>query len=313
MPCTSVPPWHTCYYPIPKHLFNQQNLRLQLNRSIRSSIKSTEITRFTNQHNSLATHHATTNSCNKDQGTQNNRQVNNPEDPVGSSRKNTENLRDLYPSSETQKPNFEEFQEDINIRRLSSLGILSGSWIEFKAALGQRINIEGLACSVGILARNKNLAIPNLSVPDIRFIDWAELKRRGFQGVVFDKDNTLTIPYNLRLWAPLGESLEQCRSLFGNNVAVFSNSAGLHEYDPDGRKAKALERSIGIRVIRHMVKKPAGTAEEIERHFGCESSRLIMIGDRPFTDIVYGNKNGFLTILTNPLSVDEEPFIVKQF
>lgn len=27
------------------------------------------------------------------------------------------------------------------------------------------------------------------------------------------------------------------------------------------------------------VKKPGGTAEEIEKHFGCESSRLIMVGE----------------------------------
>lgn len=87
------------------------------------------------------------------------------------------------------------------------------------------------------------------------------------------------------------------------------------------------------------VKKPAGTAEEIEKHFGCKSSQLLMVvknvlnslniwfhflfkncsiiyfwqvGDRPFTDIVYGNRNGFLTILTEPLSLAEEPFIVKK-
>ncbi|KAL0282563.1 UNVERIFIED_CONTAM: hypothetical protein Sradi_6832600, partial [Sesamum radiatum] len=60
------------------------------------------------------------------------------------------------------------------------------------------------------------------------------------------------------------------------------------------------------------VKKPVGTAEEVERHFGCESARLIMVGDRPFTDIVYGNRNAFFTILTEPLSVAEEPLIVSQ-
>lgn len=38
----------------------------------------------------------------------------------------------------------------------------------------------------------------------------------------------------------------------------------------------------------------------------------LQVGDRPFTDIVYGNRNGFLTILTEPLSLTEEPFIVKQ-
>jgi predicted HAD superfamily phosphohydrolase YqeG len=38
----------------------------------------------------------------------------------------------------------------------------------------------------------------------------------------------------------------------------------------------------------------------------------MQVGDRPLTDIVYGNRNGFLTILTEPLSLAEEPFIVKQ-
>ncbi|CAA0816315.1 haloacid dehalogenase (HAD) superfamily protein [Striga hermonthica] len=174
----------------------------------------------------------------------------------------------------------------------------------------------------------------------------------GFVGVVFDKDNTITAPYSLSIWAPLALSVHQCKSLFGNNVAVFSNSAGnfkaipfvgfdvelsfsfrcvflclfcvdvaylvkkkkngLYEYGPDGRKAGALEDAIGIKVVRHRVKKPAGTAEEIERHFGCKSSRLIMVGDRSFTDIVYGNRNGFFTILTQPLSLIEEHLIVRQ-
>ena len=34
------------------------------------------------------------------------------------------------------------------------------------------------------------------------------------------------------------------------------------------------------------VKKPAGTAEEIEKHFGCESSQLIMV-DKNFVVFVF--------------------------
>nr|XP_043638005.1 phosphatidylglycerophosphate phosphatase 1, chloroplastic/mitochondrial [Erigeron canadensis] len=195
----------------------------------------------------------------------------------------------------------------------SRWGILSNMWwADLKAAVGQRINVEGLLFSVSVITKNRNWVIPHVSVPDIRYIDWAALKKKGFEGVVFDKDNTLTVPYSLALWGPISESVESCKSVFGNNIAVFSNSAGLQEYDPDGRKARAVEFVIGIRVIRHQVKKPAGSAEEIERHFGCDSSKLIMVGDRPFTDIVYGNRNGFLTILTKPLSLAEEPFIVRQ-
>lgn len=76
------------------------------------------------------------------------------------------------------------------------------------------------------MAKDKHLVIPDVAVPDIRYVDWAELKRKGFKGVVFDKDNTITAPYSLILWPPLGPSVELCKSLFGDNIAVFSNSVG---------------------------------------------------------------------------------------
>ncbi|XP_054790184.1 phosphatidylglycerophosphate phosphatase 1, chloroplastic/mitochondrial-like [Prosopis cineraria] len=184
-------------------------------------------------------------------------------------------------------------------------------WADVKAALGQRINLEAIY-SMFVFVKDPKLALPHVSVPDLRSIDWGELQRRGFKGVVFDKDNTITAPYCLTPWPPLASSLELCKSEFGPDIAIFSNSTGLHEYDHDGSKAKALEEAIGIRVVRHRVKKPAGSADEIEKHFGCESSQLIMVGDRPFTDIVYGNRNGFLTILTEPFSPAGEPFVVQQ-
>ncbi|KAM7261931.1 hypothetical protein ACFE04_021008 [Oxalis oulophora] len=196
--------------------------------------------------------------------------------------------------------------------KIKNLLFINMWWPDFKAAMGQRINIEGIVNAASVFAKNQHLALPHLRVPDINYIDWGELQNKGFKGVVFDKDNTITAPYSLKVWPPVNSALDDCKELFGNDIAVYSNSAGLSEYDHNGLKAKALERAIGIKVIRHKLKKPAGTAEEIEKHFGCESSRLIMVGDRPFTDIVFGNRNGFLTILTEPLSLPEEPFIVRQ-
>ncbi|CAN8254243.1 unnamed protein product [Cochlearia groenlandica] len=194
-----------------------------------------------------------------------------------------------------------------------SLDISSNMWwADLKAAVGQRINVEGIVSSVSVVVRDRRLVLPHVSMKDLRYIDWDELKRKGFKGVVFDKDNTLTAPYSLAIWPPLRPSIDRCKAVFGHDIAVFSNSAGLMEYDHDDSKAKALEAEIGIRVLRHRVKKPAGTAEEVEKHFGCASSELIMVGDRPFTDIVFGNRNGFLTVLTEPLSRAEEPFIVRQ-
>lgn len=99
-------------------------------------------------------------------------------------------------------------------------------WADLKAALGQRFNTGAIVCAVGVVVRDRHLALPHVAVKDIGYINWEELRRRGFKGVVFDKDNTLTVPYSLRLWGPLAPSFEQCKSVFGPNIAVFSNSAG---------------------------------------------------------------------------------------
>ncbi|KAL5757652.1 hypothetical protein ACOSP7_020263 [Xanthoceras sorbifolium] len=227
----------------------------------------------------------------------------------------------LYSSTDSDTPNNkhpeDQNEEDEGERESEAGGFLRGHsmnmwWTEFKAALGQRINAEGIVSSVAVFTRDRHLALPHVLVPDIRYIDWAELHRMGFRGVVFDKDNTITAPYCLTLWGPVSSSIDRCKLVFGNDIAVFSNSSGLFEYDHEGSKARKLEGKIGIKVIRHGVKKPAGTAEEIEKHFGCRASQLIMVGDRPFTDVVFGNRNGFFTILTEPLSLTEEPFIVRQ-
>nr|CAB3445841.1 unnamed protein product [Digitaria exilis] len=193
----------------------------------------------------------------------------------------------------------------------------------WRRALGQRFNPAGVAAVATVAASEPRLALPHVTVQDIRWLDWAELRRAGFRGVVFDKDNTLTAPYAPALWPPLAAAFDQCRATFPPGaLAIYSNSAGLKEYDPDGVDARAIETAIeGVHVIRHgkciftvlnNTKKPGGAAKEIESYFGCSASDLVMVGDRYFTDVVYGNRNGFLTVLTEPLSFTDESYIVKR-
>lgn len=59
-----------------------------------------------------------------------------------------------------------------------------------------------------------------------RWIDWKALHDRGFQGVVFDMDNTLTAPNALEVWPALATSLQECQSVFEGRMALLSNSAG---------------------------------------------------------------------------------------
>ena len=78
------------------------------------------------------------------------------------------------------------------------------------------------------------LALPHLAVPSIDSLDWGALARAGFRGCVFDKDNTLTAPYAVAVAPALRLALERCRAAFGGRLVLFSNSAGLAQYDPEG-------------------------------------------------------------------------------
>ncbi|KAM5580014.1 hypothetical protein ABKV19_009649 [Rosa sericea] len=290
MQSTSSPPLPKCPYALPNpyhHFFHHPHHPSKNPNTL--SLPQKPQTHFT-AHCALSISH--TNSCSRDHPIkQNHKRSHRSTDSDSDSDSDPYHYDALFlqfnSSGDTSTSNDEgpesPFEDQSEVHR----GVSSNMWwADLKAALGQRLNFGAIVFSARVLAKDQHLALPHVSVPDIRHIDWVELHRRGFKGVVFDKDNTLTVPYSLTLWGPLGSSLEQCKSVFGPDVAVFSNSAGL--------------------------KKPAGTAEEIEKHFGCKSSHLIMVGDRPLTDIVYGNQNGFLTILTGPLSLAEEPFIVRQ-
>eukprot|EP00877_Chromochloris_zofingiensis_P007482 jgi/Chrzof1/2988/Cz12g07050.t1 len=171
----------------------------------------------------------------------------------------------------------------------------------------QNINTAGTSLFFQIIWNDQRLAIPHISVPDIRWIKWEALKAAGFKGCVFDKDNTLCEPFALEVHPKLQQSLADCRDVFDGRMVLFSNSAGLLQYDPQGEEAAALEAVFGIPVLRHTQKKPAGGCEELEQHFGCPASEIVFIGDRYLTDIVYGNRHGMLTIRCAPLTQQGEP------
>jgi hypothetical protein len=112
---------------------------------------------------------------------------------------------------------------------------------------------------------NQGLALPHVSVPDISWVDWRALRAAGFKAAVFDKDNTLCEPFALTVAPQLAASFAACQAAFGPGaVLLYSNSAGLAQYDPQGAEADALEAAFGVRVARHADKKPAGGCTELQ-------------------------------------------------
>jgi phosphatidylglycerophosphatase GEP4 len=158
---------------------------------------------------------------------------------------------------------------------------------------------------------NRALALPHLAVADLRAVDWAALAAAGFAGAVFDKDNTLTEPYRLELAPGAAAALAAASAAFGGCVALLSNSAGLEQFDPAGAEAAALEAALGVPVLRHRFKKPAGGGEDLESHFGAPAARLVMVGDRYLTDVAYGNRLGMLTVRMAPYTSAGEPAAVR--
>ncbi|KAG2488107.1 hypothetical protein HYH03_013256 [Edaphochlamys debaryana] len=176
------------------------------------------------------------------------------------------------------------------------------------ARVQQNFNSAGVGLFFSLFGGQQSLALPHLAAPDIRHVDWAGLRAAGFKGLVFDKDNTLSEPFALCVQPRLKPALDACLESFGNRAVLYSNSAGLQQYDPEGKEAAALEAALGIPVLRHADKKPGGGCTELEAHFGCPATDLIMVGDRYLTDIAFGNRHGMLTVHVQPLTSRGEPF-----
>ena len=166
----------------------------------------------------------------------------------------------------------------------------------------QSINWPAIRTTGRVLFGRPSLAVPHLDVRDIRDIDFHKLRTAGCEGVIFDKDNTLTAPYADEVEPRLSEALRECCAAFGKErVAVLSNSAGTPD-DPGYRMATRLEGSLGLAVLRRQQKKPRGF-ESVRAHFGgADPASLVMGGDRFLTDVVFGNLHGMLTVHTRQLT-----------
>ena len=179
-------------------------------------------------------------------------------------------------------------------------------------ALGQRFNWPALALTARILAGGQStLMIPHLEAPSLANLDLEALKRAGITGLVLDKDTTPTRPYEPRPEPEQAEALARATALFGaQRVVLLSNSAGGPD-DLGYEEADALERSLGIPVLRHAQRKPR-CLDSVTAHFGvADCSSLAMVGDRYLTDVSFGNLHGMLTVRSSPLTMSGEPLVVR--
>jgi phosphatidylglycerophosphatase GEP4 len=121
----------------------------------------------------------------------------------------------------------------------------------------------------------------------------------------------LTIPYERHIHSSIANQFNSLITLYGReNIAILSNSVGSKE-DIGYKEAIIIEKALGIKVIRHVNKKPE-VNEDVLVHFGTkEPSSIAMIGDRILSDCVMGNTHGYFTIYCEPFDTKPENFMVK--
>lgn len=180
----------------------------------------------------------------------------------------------------------------------------------------QNFNFYGIvaALRVFLFPRHRSLCIPHLRLQKLAEINFCFLKAHGFEGVIFDKDGTLTPPYSHKLYENAKEPFQECVNAFGSDrVVVLSNSEGMESFDHNFEGAKRLEASLGVHVLRHSQKKPQGI-ESVHNYFRCDTKHIVCIGDRLLTDIYFGNSNGMFTIYVKPpgKETSRDPFVVAK-
>ncbi|KAG2176960.1 hypothetical protein INT43_007614 [Umbelopsis isabellina] len=189
----------------------------------------------------------------------------------------------------------------------------------------QSLNLSGIV-NVFRAIRNARLIMPHMVVDvesldiiwlsDIRQIDFVKLKEQGVRVMAFDKDNCLTAPYVNHVPESFESSWKLCKDTFGHDrVIIVSNSAGTAD-DANHQQISCLkclaiissnvEKSLGVNVLRHTLKKPAGGQALLQRFENiAKPHQIAMVGDRLLTDVLFGNLNGTITILTRRIISDK--------
>ncbi|CAO0794501.1 unnamed protein product [Mucor circinelloides] len=169
----------------------------------------------------------------------------------------------------------------------------------------QSLNLSGIANAFRVLL-NPSLAMPHIIVDDIRQINFKNLKQNAnIKAIGFDKDNCLTAPYVSTIYPPLTEAWKNCIETFSKDkVLIVSNSAGTKD-DVDYKEAQKLEESLGVTVLRHDEKKPSGGQFLKEKLSPIPADQTAFVGDRILTDVLFGNRNGNLTIWTRQVITEE--------
>ncbi|MGM0419622.1 MAG: YqeG family HAD IIIA-type phosphatase [Bacillota bacterium] len=143
-----------------------------------------------------------------------------------------------------------------------------------------------------MISRFRELFQPDFHLQRINDIDLARLKSRGIKGLIIDIDNTI-MPYsetqlddNVSVWVNRAKELEF-------KITFVSNTL------PD--RAEKVEDYFDLLAYGYSGKPFTKAFKRALADMKVANNQIAVIGDQIFTDVLGGNRAGFLTILVEPL------------
>ncbi|CCE28494.1 uncharacterized protein CPUR_02181 [Claviceps purpurea 20.1] len=123
--------------------------------------------------------------------------------------------------------------------------------------------------------------------------------RSDIRAVVLDKDDCFAYPDAKEVYGPYQKHFDDLKRAYpGRKLLVVSNTSGATTWDRDLKQAALVEKSTGIHVLSHSVKKP-GCGAQIMAYFEehpesgvTDPSHVAVVGDRLTTDMMLANMMG---------------------
>ncbi|KAJ0117200.1 hypothetical protein J7T55_003617 [Diaporthe amygdali] len=171
--------------------------------------------------------------------------------------------------------------------------------------MGVNLNLSA-SLNIFKLLSNPSLCLPHAAISTFKDLPIpldSAFKRKGVEvnikAVVLDKDDCFARPETNEVYEPYQERFEALKAAYpGRRILIVSNTAGALSYDTKAQMASELQKTTGVTVLSHRVKKP-GCGSEIMEYFhkhpetGVSSpSQVAIVGDRLFTDMMLANTMG---------------------
>ena len=138
--------------------------------------------------------------------------------------------------------------------------------------------------------------VPDMYQKSIYYIDYEKLLDAGIKCLLFDLDNTC-VPYKIKeANDKLVELFENLKDM-GFKVIIFSNASR--------KRIAPFKKKLNVDCLARAHKPNKHNFIKIIKLFNYDLSEVAIVGDQLYKDILGGNKAGIMTILVNPMSMDD--------